>query len=150
MCRVCVCWGSLYNVIIDLCCFQARELFLLYRGVDCILPYMKGSCKLLCSHTVHTYLLLSSETSELSTLEILLSSYHFSTSLLPSLTLTLTLSLTSLSTGCRFVITVPRDQAMVPDLLWSTERWLWHTDSGEVGHNSSDSLSDQVRSSSFQ
>ena len=36
-------------------------MFLLYRGVDCILPYMKAPCRLLCTHTVNIYLLLSME-----------------------------------------------------------------------------------------
>jgi hypothetical protein len=44
---------------------KAKQLFFLYRGVNCILPFMKAPCRVLCTHTVNTYLLLSVESAVL-------------------------------------------------------------------------------------
>lgn len=43
---------------------QAKELFLIYRGVETVLPFMKPSNKALCAHAVDIYLQLSVESSK--------------------------------------------------------------------------------------
>ena len=40
---------------------KAKQVFLAYRGVDCVLPFMKASSRVLCTHAVDTYLTLSVE-----------------------------------------------------------------------------------------
>ena len=40
---------------------QVREVFLVYRGVQVVLPFMKTANRVLCTHAVDTYLLLSVE-----------------------------------------------------------------------------------------